>query len=137
MGAQEGTPPPRIGDAERDEAVTLLQQHMAAGRLDEQEFAERMSTALTARTQADLDSLFVDLPGDKPGHVNHPAPRRPSGWGMPDRRRTGLIMISVAVAVIVVMTLAVAGLYHPLMFLVVPIVVAFGFRRDPWPWGRH
>jgi len=57
---------PRIGDRERDEAVRLLQEHLAAGRLDQSEFSERMSAALAARTQADLEPLFVDLPGAKP-----------------------------------------------------------------------
>ncbi len=57
---------PRIGDRERDEAVRLLQEHLAAGRLDQDEFDERMSAALTARTMSDLAPLFADLPGPRP-----------------------------------------------------------------------
>lgn len=57
------TPPQRIGDAERDHAVRELQTHHAAGRLDMAEFDQRMQTALTAKTRADLAPLFVDLPG--------------------------------------------------------------------------
>lgn len=56
------TPPKRIGFAERDEAVAQLQQHHAEGRLDSDEFQERMTQALQARTVDDLQPLFVDLP---------------------------------------------------------------------------
>lgn len=60
----EGPPPQRIGDAERDRAVSRLTEHLTAGRLDQLEFDDRMGRALAARTQADLDPLFTDLPED-------------------------------------------------------------------------
>lgn len=65
-------PEPRIGDAERDDAATLLQDHLAAGRITHAEFDERITAALEARTQADLDALFIDLPGRRPGHGRTP-----------------------------------------------------------------
>lgn len=52
----------RIGDAERDAAVESLREHHVAGRLTPDEFTERMEAALQARTRADLDPLFADLP---------------------------------------------------------------------------
>lgn len=55
----------RIGDAERDAAVRDLGEHYAAGRLSEEEHAERTEQAYAARTQQDLDALFADLPGAK------------------------------------------------------------------------
>ncbi|MGI8459400.1 MAG: DUF1707 SHOCT-like domain-containing protein [Propionibacteriaceae bacterium] len=57
-----GSVPQRIGDAERDAAVAALQDHHVAGRLDRNEFEERMAAALAARTRDDLHPLFVDLP---------------------------------------------------------------------------
>lgn len=57
----------RIGDAERDDAVQLLTDHLAAGRLDHDEFDERLGLALTAHTHGELDALFDDLPGRRPG----------------------------------------------------------------------
>ncbi|MDR1354830.1 MAG: DUF1707 domain-containing protein [Propionibacteriaceae bacterium] len=54
----------RIGDTERDTAVNILREHLAAGRLDSDEFSERMGLALSARTQIELDLLFTDLPVD-------------------------------------------------------------------------
>lgn len=67
--------PQRIGDAERDRAIDLLREHMAAGRLNTEEFDERLGVALSARTSADLDPLFTDLPGPRPGQeMTKPSP---------------------------------------------------------------
>lgn len=59
----------RIGDAERDAAVESLQEHMSLGRLTSDEFDERMSKALQARTRGDVAALFADLPGGAPDSV--------------------------------------------------------------------
>lgn len=56
----------RIGDAERDAAISVLREHTSAGRLTMDEFDERMTAALGARTQGDLTRLFTDLPGGAP-----------------------------------------------------------------------
>lgn len=57
----------RIGDAERDEAVGMLREHHANGRLGSEEFDDRMSRALQARTHSELAELFLDLPDPRPG----------------------------------------------------------------------
>ncbi len=59
--------PQRIGDAERDRAADYLREHMSVGRLTQEEFDERVTAALQARTAADLEPLFDDLPAPKPG----------------------------------------------------------------------
>ena len=59
--------PQRIGDAERDRAADYLREHMSVGRLSQDEFDERITAALQARTAADLEPLFSDLPAPKPG----------------------------------------------------------------------
>jgi Domain of unknown function (DUF1707) len=53
----------RASDADRDRTITLLREHLAAGRLDNAEFDERMERALAAKTLGDLDQLMADLPG--------------------------------------------------------------------------
>lgn len=77
----------RIGDHERDEAVELLQEHMSSGRLTSDEFNERMSKALEAKTGSDLAVLFTDLPGRRPGQPQAPAApfvQAPQpGWSAP------------------------------------------------------
>lgn len=47
--------------------MELLREHMAVGRLDQIEFDERLTAALSAKTSSDLDPLFSDLPGPRPG----------------------------------------------------------------------
>ncbi len=56
----------RIGDRERDVAVARLQDFHVEGRLTAEELAERVDAALHAKTGADLDALFRDLPGGSP-----------------------------------------------------------------------
>ena len=76
----------RIGDAEREQAVTDLGEHFAAGRLSEEEHAERTEKAYQARTQADLDALFDDLPGERGAEGEQGPPWAQHGrgpWGPP------------------------------------------------------
>jgi hypothetical protein len=57
-----GDPRIRASDADRDRATALLREHHAAGRLDAEEFHERMNKALDAKTLGELDELMADLP---------------------------------------------------------------------------
>jgi hypothetical protein len=52
----------RIGDAERDATMAQLREHFAAGRLTLDELTERIDSALTAKTQRQIDGLMADLP---------------------------------------------------------------------------
>lgn len=67
------TPELRVADADRDRTVEQLRSAAAEGRLDPDELEERVSKALTARTQSDLDALLRDLPAPR---VPVPAPDR-------------------------------------------------------------
>jgi Domain of unknown function (DUF1707) len=49
-------------DPERDAAAERLQVAFAEGRLTDSEFDQRMRSALTARTRAELAGLAADLP---------------------------------------------------------------------------
>lgn len=85
MTEQSGPMPQRIGDAQRDRAAELLRDHLAEGRLDQMEFDERLTRALTARTQADLDPLFTDLPGPRPGGSSVAPAFQAPPWQQPAR----------------------------------------------------
>ncbi len=86
----------RIGDAERDEAVSLLQEHHIAGRLSVGELDDRITSALTANTASEIAALFVDLPGLK----------RPKGWS---RTKLGWILIPVVALVAAAVVMALLG----------------------------
>lgn len=74
----------RIGHAERDRTIALLREHTAAGRLDLDEFEERVGQVTTAKTAADLDAVLTDLPR-LPSQVPPPRPwgPPPGPWGAP------------------------------------------------------
>jgi hypothetical protein len=63
----------RIADTDRDDAVERLRAAATEGRIDSEELEERVSRALAARTQSDLDDLVRDLPAP---HVPAPRPDR-------------------------------------------------------------
>jgi class 3 adenylate cyclase len=52
----------RVSDAERDHTVTMLREHVVAGRLTLDEFSERVGLALAARTRGDLGTAMTNLP---------------------------------------------------------------------------
>jgi hypothetical protein len=102
--------PLRIGDAERDRAVSALGDHYAAGRLTAEEFDDRSSRAWQARTAEALAPLFADLPGSRavvePAWRERPVPggRHPgfgTGYRPPLFLPVVLLAVAVAVAVIV------------------------------------
>jgi hypothetical protein len=79
------TVPVRIGDAERDRAVSDLGDHFAAGRLTREEFDDRVDQAMAAKFDRDLQPLFADLPRPEPVSTR-PAGPAPSP-------RAGLLMM--------------------------------------------
>ena len=100
-----GQPPAiRVGDRDRDAAAHRLQDAFAEGRLDDEEFDQRMRAALTARVSTELDVLTADLPAAAPRTAaiarpaDGPAPgklaiaykssiRRGGRWRVPERFR--------------------------------------------------
>jgi hypothetical protein len=75
----------RIGDSEREDAVRRLGEHYEAGRLSAEEHSERVEQALRARTGADLDGLFTDLPGARSSAGAHKGSQQDASapWGPP------------------------------------------------------
>jgi hypothetical protein len=75
----------RIGDSEREAAVSALGEHYASGRLTREEYDERADRALKARTAAEVAPLFTDLPAPHPyapatPRVARPAPSTSTPW---------------------------------------------------------
>jgi hypothetical protein len=124
----DARPDLRVSDAERDAVVTELGEHFGQGRLDQAEFDERVSKALSARTGRDLGGLLADLP----------SARAESGTPQPGAQlpRT-LIVVPLLAAVILAAAVAAGGWHHgwmpwPLFWLLPIVVLRFGWWRRNW-----
>jgi hypothetical protein len=56
----------RVSDAEREAAAAELREHFASGRLNQDELDDRLTAVFAAKTRADLNAPFTDLPSS--GH---------------------------------------------------------------------
>jgi hypothetical protein len=84
----------RASDAERDAVVTELAEHLKDGRLQTDEFDERVGRAVNARTRGELDGLLTDLP--------RPLPAPPPG---PPRARLPFPLMAAGIFVLGMMLL--------------------------------
>ena len=129
----------RVSNADRTEVADRLSKHYGDGRLDEDEFNERLDRAMKAKTQADLHGLFADLP-DSPPEMS-----RPEGPGavVPQRRRRPMLgrVVLIVLAVIVISSLwhavthpfwalAGGGLFVP--WLLIAVVAFLIWRSGAW-----
>lgn len=103
----------RIADSDRERAMADLAMHYADGRLDHEEYDERLDAIWTARTRADLALLFSDLPRPQVTYPPVRAPRPTSG------RRFRMPLLPVLALLIALSILLGAPLWlliFPLMF---------------------
>ena len=130
-GSPGDVPSVRIGTAEREAAASALSDHFAAGRLDRDELDERLDRAYAAKTGADLEPLFRDLP--RPGlPVAAAEPDRAAG----PRRSTGRSALLIAVLAFAVLWVGVVRIPPFFLIPLVWIFVARGHRgRRGGPWG--
>lgn len=125
FGASAASGALRIGTAERERAAASLAEHFAAGRLDVEEYDDRVARAYAAKTTADLAMLFSDLPRPMPVPASPAAPVRPPRSLMP---------VAVFAAVVLVVVLAVT--VHMVPFFVFPVLF-FVLVRGRRGWGRQ
>jgi hypothetical protein len=88
--------PLRVGDTDRLAAANQLATHTAAGRLT---LAEHDQRVWAARTRADLDALFTDLPAIR---------QRPRRAKLP-----GATAVISVLAVVAVLAVWLAAMAHP------------------------
>ena len=108
-------PQTRIADSDRERAMSDLAGHYADGRLDHEEYDERLDAIWTARTRADLAVIFSDLPRPQ---VTYPAPPARAASRGSGRRRFPLLPVIALLVVLSVITNAPFWLLiFPLMFV--------------------
>ena len=77
----------RASDADRERTVEALRDHFGAGRLSDDELADRIADAYGSKTLAELDGLTLDLPSPEsalpaispPSRAPAPRTRSPAG----------------------------------------------------------
>lgn len=70
----------RASDDERDATAKLLATALSEGRLGIEEYDQRLTEAMSARTRGELVPLTADLPVNRPSGETSPAKRLDSGW---------------------------------------------------------
>lgn len=123
----------RIGDTERESALTALGEHMSAGRLDIEEYGDRTAKVSAAKTRGELSALFTDLPAPHPAFgakttpTAVPVPQQPpagppmpinAGMPMSQRLMAAAMPMAVILAVLLFFT---AG--HMWEFFLIPAAV--------------
>jgi hypothetical protein len=142
---ESDSPDLRIGDTEREEALTALGEHMSAGRLNIDEYGDRSARVAAARTRNELVALFTDLPAPKPAfdetalavqpRLEPPVPAQRSGWRGIPRELTGpIIGVTWVSAIFIGPALGLNWLFG--VAIVVSIVVGSLTRKDRWG-GHH
>jgi hypothetical protein len=113
----------RVGNDEREAVAGILRSEHVAGRLDNDEFDERLGRCLVARTYGELDELIADFPVAE-------AERRQSrqvAW----RWRPWPLMFLPMIALAIVLS------HGRVAWLVVPFFFWFVVRPFAWGYGRR
>lgn len=117
-GYTTSNPALRAGDADREAVAEHLRGHHADGRLDTDEFTQRIDRCYEAKTIGELDRLLDDLP-------------RASATGRPFTWRPQLSLAMAMIPVIVALAAISALTERPVIWLAFPI--AFLARRVTQP----
>jgi uncharacterized protein DUF1707 len=136
-------PPPghghlRASHADRERAIDVLKAAFAEGRLDQDEYTDRVGLAQAARTYADLGALVADLPVGPFGTLAPapspaagplpppPVPAPPARLRLPPRTNLTPLVIAALIAGIMVPTIAI-----PVLAIVACVTMArSGPRRE-------
>ncbi len=103
----------RVSEAERQAVTDRLAEHFSVGRLDQAEFDERAGRAMNAKTRADLNGLFDDLP--ETGAPAAPEPSAPGQFRY--RRRHPLLAIALVLVIALTVGHALFWIAGPLLWL--------------------
>ena len=130
----------RAGDGDRQQVADRLKTALDEGRLNLDEYDERLQRAYAARTYGDLDGLLDDLPGTAPRqrsqveplHAAEPMrPGDPAGrpGGKPVSGMFGIFVICTLIWAVSSFATGTLVYFWP-VWLLIPVAIAFLARRD-------
>jgi hypothetical protein len=125
----------RVGDRERDAVAEILRQHHVEGRLDADEFQERLERCLAAKSYRDLDRLTDDLPSHETAQGRPGRGRTLPFWRVVPLPLAVLIPLAV-VAAIVLSGGHLVWLAFPLLFFALRPLVWRSWACGPRTWTR-
>jgi hypothetical protein len=118
----------RAGDRDRDAVAATLREQHVAGRLDADEFQERLERCLAAKTYGELDALIADLPVE----AGAAAPSHALRWS----RAVPVVVVLVVLAAVAVASRGRAlWLLFPGFFFVRAMLWRRRWRSGGWPRG--
>ncbi|GAA3136057.1 DUF1707 SHOCT-like domain-containing protein [Streptosporangium carneum] len=117
-------PEMRASDGDRDKIAGVLREHYAQGRLNSEEFDERLEQLYSSKTYGELARLTSDLPDVDLRRLPETSPE-PSDWRMKGRRtqRRGVAAMWA--------TWATASGVNWAIWLILGVTDGFDF---PYPW---
>lgn len=127
----------RAADTDREMVADILREQHIAGRLDEDEFQNRIERCFTAKTYADLDAVIADLPQESyesyHSYQSHADSRVRTGPGMRVWPRFAFVPLLALVAIIALSHGHLFWLVIPFVFFFVrPMLWRAGGRRGGW-----
>jgi hypothetical protein len=117
----------RVSNDEREAVAAILRREHVAGRLDNDEFDERLGRCLAARTYAQLDELIADFPvAEAERRLTRQVARRRPPWP--------LVLLPLIALAIVFSHGRAAWLVVPFFFwfVVRPFAWGYGWRAPAW-----
>jgi hypothetical protein len=121
----ERDPNVRAADSDREAVAERLRRSHAEGRLDVEEFQERLDQCYKAKTIGDLDQLVGDLPSP----ARAPEPRTLL-------RRVPLVPLVPILIALLLIGAATGHHHHSGVWILIPLfLLARYWRRRPWWWG--
>lgn len=130
----------RLSDAERQEALDALSEHVRTGRLDLVEFEQRSGQVSAAKLRRELEPVFADLPEPRPSVLRtyqvlgkpQQGAKPPETWQQ--RVAASAVPIAAVVALILFFTIARGMVFVFLLPAVVALLagsLASNRRRRP------
>ncbi len=119
----------RASDADREQLISELNEHVVAGRLDTDEFEQRLQAVNAARTTGQLDALRADLPATQRGLDRARADRRSHLTRRLIQETGGSMSVFVVCSAIWLFSDSHRGQFWPVWVL---IVVVLSLVRNAW-----